>query len=134
MSKNPGYTTCCFVGMLLEILINSSISKVVGDNSFIDIDIDIDIDSELAELSVVVLSSSNKTNDSDAGECVKNIIGVLLLVEDVDDVAGDTVSVGIPEGLGDDVGVAGGAGQQSVFAQHVKSSGQSVSEEDTHGE
>ena len=70
----------------------------------------------------------------DAGECVKNIIGVLLLVEDVDDVAGDTVSVGIPEGLGDDVGVAGGAGRQSVFAQHVKSSGQSVSEEDTHGE
>jgi hypothetical protein len=80
-------------------------------------------------LSVVVLSSSNKTNDSDAGECVTNIIGeLLLLVEDDDDVAGDTVSVGVPEGLGDDVG------RHPVFAQHVKSSGQSVSKEDTHGE
>jgi hypothetical protein len=120
--------------MLLEILINSSISKVVGDDSFIDIDIDNDIDSELSVLSVVVLSSSNKTNDSDAGECVKNIIGVLLLVDDVDGVAGDTVSVGVPEGLGEDVGVGGGSGRQLVFAQHDKSSGQSVSKEDTHGE
>jgi hypothetical protein len=81
----------------------------------------------------VLSSSSNKTNDSDAGVCVKNIIGelLLLLVEDDDDVAGGTVSVGVPEGLGEDVG---GAGRHAVFAQHVKSSGQSVSKEDTHGE